>query len=150
MPRNRSALLLALVFGFALLTVVGTVAIASLPDPGKTAIYAFGAPLASAQNRSSGGNASTSSSAIVCPSAGPLILGVHWNCVAILNLTELLVLLAGIGITAYVFKGSDRAELPGESADVPVTTEEEEEYRRDRSLGLPYRPPPPPSAKEEE
>lgn len=80
----------------------------------------------------------------LCPSSGPTILGIQWNCVAILNLTEVGLILAGIGIVAYVFKDSDEAELPGEASEVPVTAEEQDKYRRDRSLGLPYRPPEPP------
>lgn len=86
----------------------------------------------------------------LCPSSGPTILGIQWNCVAILNLTEVGLILAGIGIVAYVFKDSDEAELPGEAAEVPVTVEEEEEYQRDRSLGLPYRPSGPPPEGDEQ
>jgi hypothetical protein len=79
----------------------------------------------------------------LCPSSGPTILGIQWNCVAILNLTEVGLILAGIGIVAYVFKDSDEAELPGWATEVPVTAEEEAEYQRDRSLGIPYRSPRP-------
>jgi len=90
----------------------------------------------------SGGSDPSSSPAgnTLCPSGGPTILGVEWNCVAILDLTELLLILASIGIIAYVFRDSDRAELPGEAEIVPVTAEEESEYRRARKLGIPYDP----------
>jgi hypothetical protein len=63
--------------------------------------------------------------------------------VAILNLTELALILASIGIVAYVFKGSDRAELPGEAREVPVTAEEWDDYRRKHTQGVPYDPPSP-------
>lgn len=70
-----------------------------------------------------------------------MILGIEWNCVAVLDLTELALILASIGIVAYVFRGADRAELPGDSTEVPVTAEEEAVYRRSRELGIPYRSP---------
>jgi cbb3-type cytochrome oxidase subunit 3 len=37
----------------------------------------------------------------------------------IVTLTEILVILLGIGITWWVYKGSDKAELPGD-AQIPV------------------------------
>ncbi len=43
----------------------------------------------------------------------------------ILTLTELLVILMGIGITWAVYYGSDRAELPGE-ATIPDPNEVDE------------------------
>jgi len=85
----------------------------------------------------------SSDAATLCPSPGPTYLGIEWNCVAILNLTELALILASIGIVAYVFKGADRAELPGEAREVPVTAEEWDDYRRRRDLGVPYVPPSP-------
>ncbi|MFZ0698728.1 MAG: hypothetical protein WAN74_00815 [Thermoplasmata archaeon] len=98
--------------------------------------------LPSAQNDSSSGD--PSGSGALCPSAGPVIIGIEWNCVAVLNLTELALILASIGIVAYVFKDADRAELPGDSAEVPVTLEEWEEYRRARKQGIPDDRPEPP------
>lgn len=94
----------------------------------------------SGSNASAGGDPSGSSASSLCPTVGPTILGIQWNCVAVLNLTEVVLILAGIGIVVYVFKDSDQAELPGEATTVPVTPEEEEEYREDRKLGIPYHP----------
>jgi len=98
--------------------------------------------LPSDQNGSSNGDPPGSADAL-CPSGGPTILWVEWNCVAELNLTELALFLTSIGIVAYVFKDADRAELPGESEEVPITAEELEAYRRARKLGIPYEPPEP-------
>jgi hypothetical protein len=58
------------------------------------------------------------------------------------------VILVALGIVAYVFRGSDKAELPGEAVDIPITPEEEREYQMDRKLGLPYHPSEPPPAEE--
>jgi len=82
----------------------------------------------------------SSASATLCPSSGPTLLGIEWNCVAVLNLTELALILASVGIVAYVFKDGDRAELPGEAQEVPVTAEEWADYRRRHDQGLPYVP----------
>jgi hypothetical protein len=60
----------------------------------------------------------------LCPSSGPVYFGVEWNCIAVLNLTVVALLLGGIGIIAYVFRDSDAAELPGDSAEIPLTEEE--------------------------
>jgi hypothetical protein len=95
----------------------------------------------SGNNASNGGDPSSSSASSLCPASGPTILGIQWNCVAILNLTEVVVILVALGIVAYVFRDSDKAELPGDAAEVPVTPEEELEYRADRKLGVPYHPP---------
>ena len=94
------------------------------------------------EGNSSGGSDPTSSASAstLCPSGGPVFLGVEWNCVALLNATEVLLILASIGIVAYVFRDSDRAELPGEAAVVPVTAEEEQAYRDARRRGVPYSP----------
>jgi hypothetical protein len=95
----------------------------------------------SAQNGSGGSDPPESStSGGLCPSGGPVILGVNWNCVAVLNLTELALVLLSIGIVAYVFRDADRAELPGDSSEVPITSDELASYRRARELGVPYRP----------
>ncbi|MGA8664383.1 MAG: hypothetical protein WB809_04865 [Thermoplasmata archaeon] len=94
-----------------------------------------------AQNSSS--DPSSSGSSVLCPGAGPVILGVEWTCVAVLDLTEIIVILVSIGIVAYVFRDSDRAELPGDSAEVPITAAEWEEYQRAKKEGRRYTPPPP-------
>ncbi|MGA7923756.1 MAG: hypothetical protein WCA77_07260, partial [Thermoplasmata archaeon] len=94
----------------------------------------------SLSNGSGSSDPAPSSANALCPSSGPTILGIQWNCIAVLNLTEVILILAAIGIVAYVFKNSDKAELPGEAGDVPVTDEEEEMYRENRKLGLPYHP----------
>jgi hypothetical protein len=116
----------------------------SVPSPsvGHPSVPGVSESVPSAQNDSSGGDPSGSAAAL-CPSSGPVILGVEWNCVAVLNLTELALILASIGIVAYVFKDADRAELPGDSEEVPVTAGEWEAYRRARKLGIRYQPPEP-------
>ena len=81
----------------------------------------------------------------MCPSPGPVILGVQWDCVAILDLTELVLILVSIGLIAYVFRASDQAELPGDSTEVPVTAEEWEAYRAARRQGRSRWPPEPPN-----
>lgn len=68
----------------------------------------------------------------LCPSSGPTFLGVDWNCIAVLNLTVVSVMLGAVGIVAYVFRDSDAAELPSDSAEVPLTEEEWAEFRRRR------------------
>ncbi|MGA8543588.1 MAG: hypothetical protein WB947_08670 [Thermoplasmata archaeon] len=99
------------------------------------------------QNGSTGGDPPSAVDSTLCPSAGPVILDVQWNCVAVLNLTEVALILASIGIIAYVFRDSDRAELPDEAAEVPVTAEEWEAYRRARALGARRGPPEPPEGR---
>jgi len=82
----------------------------------------------------------SSASATLCPTSGPTILGIEWNCVAVLNLTELALILLSVGIVAYVFRDADTAELPGEAREVPVTAAEWEDYRRKHVEGIPYVP----------
>lgn len=148
--RARAARALpALTLLLGMLALAGIVSTLSFLPGGGTSVHATAVSLPTAQNSSSAGDPSGSSASIPCPSAGPVILGVQWNCVAVLNLTELAIILASIGIVAYVFKDSDQAELPGESAEVPVTAEEWEEYRRARKLGIPYHPPEPQHGEEE-
>jgi hypothetical protein len=122
------------------LAFLGIALSVSLSPLGSTLVHGATVSLPSVQNDSNGGDPS-GSAATLCPSGGPVILGVEWNCVAVLNLTELALILASIGIVAYVFKDADRAELPGESAEVPVTAAEWEAYRRAKKLGIPYEPP---------
>jgi hypothetical protein len=131
-PRALALTLVVLVLG-------GIAFSASSYFMGSSSAHGVSLALPSAQNDSSGGSPSGSAAAL-CPGGGPTILGVEWNCVAVLNLTELALILASIGIVAYVFKDADRAELPGESAEVPVTAAEWEEYREARKLGIPYDP----------
>ena len=100
------------------------------------------------QNSSGGSDPPGSSSSIVCPSAGPVILGVQWDCVAVLDLTELVLIMVSIGLIAYVFKGSDEAELPGDSGEVPVTAVDWEAYRAARRQGGSRWPPEPPGGEE--
>ena len=136
-PVTHGVFALALLLGVMLsLGVFSSLSLAPTAGPGAPRALA---PLSSPQNGSSGGDPPASAVGL-CPSAGPVILGVEWDCVAVLNLTELVLILATIGIVAYVFRDADRAELPGESADVPVTAAEWEEYRKARKLGVPYRP----------
>ena len=136
-PRAATALLLGAVVLVGIAAPFG--AASTGPAPSFRVIAAPGA----AQNSSSDGDPTSSSASTLCPSAGPVFLGVQWNCVALLDLTEVLLILVSVGIVAYVFRGADRAELPGEAAEVPVTDEEWEEYRKARKLGHPWRPRPP-------
>jgi len=140
--RARSArgvrALAVLIGALALLGVASTAPSAPVMAASGSVVHATMHP---AQNGSGGGDPPESStSGGLCPSGGPVILGVNWNCVAVLNLTELVLILVSIGIVAYVFKDSDRAELPGDSADVPVTAAEWEAFQRTRELGIPYDP----------
>ena len=145
---SQSARILALLLGsLALLglTFAGSSGFAEVFSP------PGGHPAALQSNPNGSGGSDppeSSTSGGLCASGGPVILGVDWNCVAVLNLTELLVILGSVGIVLYVFKDADRAELPGEAAEVPVTSAEWDAYRRARQLGIPYVPPA--SAEEEE
>jgi hypothetical protein len=138
----------ALTFLLGALVLLGIALSFSSASAIAASVHGVTVSLSSVGNDSSGGDPS-GSAATLCPSGGPVILGVEWNCVAVLNLTELALILASIGIVAYVFKDADRAELPGESTEVPVTAEEWEAYRRARKLGIPYEPPEPPEGDEE-
>ncbi len=150
-PRTRArgspairalALVLVAVTVLGIAAPVGSHSVGSSPDP--RAVVA----LASPQNGSTGGDPSGAGTSALCPSPGPVVLGIVWSCVAVLDLTELALILASIGIVAYVFKDADRAELPGECAEVPVTAEEWEAYRRARKLAAPNPPRPPPGGNE--
>jgi hypothetical protein len=134
---------------FGALALVGIASTIAFSPMGAPSVHGTLGSFPSAQNSSSGGDPSGSGDSALCPSGGPTILGVQWNCVAILNLTELALILASVGIVAYVFKDEDEAELPGESADVPVTAEEWEAYQKARKLGIPYHPPGPQEGEEE-
>jgi hypothetical protein len=138
MPAITTALAWVLLLSFCVLGSVGgliPVASASENVPIHPTLSPFSTNHVSSIDELSGSNDQN-----LCPSSGPTILGIQWNCVAILNLTEVALILAGIGVVLYVFRDSDEAELPGEAAEVPVTAEEEEQYQRNRSLGLPFRP----------
>ena len=123
------------------LTVVGVVLSLSFAAPGHLSVSGSTGTLVPSQNSSSGSDPPGSNSAIVCPSTGPVIVGVEWDCVAVLDLTEVALILVSIGIVAYVFRDSDQAELPGDSAEVPVTAEEWEAYREMRQHGSSRWPP---------
>jgi hypothetical protein len=142
---RRNPAFTALWTGGILLGLCLTALLANIADvsvgSGSGSPSILGVASAPASNSSSSGDPSGSSASNLCPSAGPTILGVQWNCVAVLNLTEVVLLLAALGIVLYVFRDSDRAELPGEASEVPVTPQEEEEFREDRKHGVPYRPP---------
>jgi hypothetical protein len=139
----------ALVLVLAALTVFGLGSHGGTSGTGASSVPTTSSLLPSPTNGSTGGDPPSSTDATLCPSAGPVILNVQWNCVAVLDLTELALILVSVGIVAFVFRDDDRAELPGESEEVPVTAEEWEEFRRARRLGVPYTPPPPASRKEE-
>jgi hypothetical protein len=54
----------------------------------------------------------------------------------IVTLTEVLVILMGIGITWAVYAGSDRAELPGDATEPdPHDTDDAKPDTRGRTLG---------------
>jgi len=149
MPALTTPIVWGLLLSFCLLALLGVVAEVS-SIPGRDLAVSASVSPATVRGASGSGDPSGSNSNELCPSSGPTILGIEWNCVAILNLTEVALILAGIGIVAYVFKDSDRAELPGDATDVPVTAEEEAEYQRDRELGVPYHPQKSPSGEERE
>lgn len=110
------------------------------PAVGTATTFHFSAPaplaeLAPAANQSNQSSAPAPSNAIppvVCPlppvdtPLGP------FSCKQMLNLTEIFVILIGVTITLYVYKDADKAELPGEAVDVPVTAQEELEMRRQK------------------
>lgn len=115
------------------------IAFAGLWAMGESIAVAGAAP--AALSHDAGARSTSGANSVnLCPSAGPTIVGIEWNCVAILNLTEVGLILAGIGLIAYIFRDADRAELPGEAREVPLTAEELGEYRRARRAGKPYTP----------
>jgi len=87
------------------------------------------------------GFTSRSDSYAVCPSSGPTILGIEWNCIAELDLTVVLLMLAAVAIVAYVFWDDEAAELPGESSEVPLTEEDWAKVRHLRRTRLEGREP---------
>lgn len=48
-----------------------------------------------------------------------------FSCFQMLDLTEIFVIVLSVTITLYVYHDADRAELPGDSSEIPVTGEEE-------------------------
>ena len=60
----------------------------------------------------------------LCPSSGPIILGIEWNCVAELNLAVVILMLGAVGIAIFIYWDSDGAELPGVSLVIPLTEED--------------------------
>ncbi len=74
-----------------------------------------------------------SSSSITCPVDTNITLGsVTLNCFQSLDLAEVGAILIGVAITVYIYWDSDRAELPGDSSEVPVTSAEEVELMEKR------------------
>jgi hypothetical protein len=68
----------------------------------------------------------SSSQAVTCPSGSSIILGpVNLTCFQSLDLAEVGAIIIGVAIAIYIYWDSDRAELPGEDAEIPVTAEEE-------------------------
>jgi hypothetical protein len=68
-----------------------------------------------------------------CPAGSSLSWGsITLNCFQTLDLAEIGAILIGVGIAIYIYWDSDEAELPGDSAEVPVTVEEEIELARKR------------------
>lgn len=108
-------LFLALLFGsFVLLSTPVSAPGAEIP-----ALHSVSLP----QNSSS---SSASSGGVTCPSGSTLTWGpISLNCFQSLDLTEVAALLIGIVIAVYIYWNSDKAELPGDSVDIPVTAEEE-------------------------
>ncbi|MGP8078418.1 MAG: hypothetical protein ACLQD8_07450 [Thermoplasmata archaeon] len=139
--RRATRVAWALTLFLGAFALVGVVSIATASPGASPSVPRASALAPAVHDVPNSGGSSGSSSDGLCPSSGPVILGIDWNCVAVLNLTELGVFLASIGIIAYVFKDSDEAELPGESAEVPVTAAEWDAYREARRNGVPYEPP---------
>lgn len=72
-------------------------------------------------------------SSISCPVGTNITLG-PWtlNCFQSLDLSEVAAILIGVAIAVYIYWDSDRAELPGDSGEVPVTSEQEVEFMEKR------------------
>lgn len=72
---------------------------------------------------------SSSSAQDLCPTPATPFLGIEWSCVSVLNLAEVALMFVGLLIVWYIYRGSDRAELLGESSEVPLTAEELERHQ---------------------
>lgn len=70
---------------------------------------------------------------VACPTGSSLSWGpVTLNCFQTLDLAEIGAILIGVGIAIWIYWDSDEAELPGDSREVPVTSEEEYEFAQRR------------------
>lgn len=130
---------LALALGLALIVLAVLSAI-----PGRSPFLS--GPGTGAMDRSvyadqNGSSSGSSTGYGYCPSTGPTVLGIEWSCVAVLNLTEVLLIFAGIGIILFVFRDSRAAELPGEDGYVPLTEEDWASHQARRRARLDPEPP---------
>ncbi len=66
---------------------------------------------------------------ISCPLPPVSVGGMSFDCIFVLNLTTLVLVLFGVVVILYVYKDADQAELPGDAEEVPVTGEEELQFR---------------------
>ena len=126
-----SLFFVALALGLLVLgaTVGGLPLASGSLGPGMTSPGTLIRTAGSSPNGSAPADPSGSTGGITCPSAAINVSGMSFNCVTELELTEVVVILLTVMITLYVFRDADRAELPGEAEEIPVTAEEELDYR---------------------
>ena len=118
---------LALPLGLLLLAALVPAHLAGTPD------LAAGGSTTALTAANSSASSDPSSSSITCPVDTNITLGsVTLNCFQSLDLAEVGAILIGVAITVYIYWDSDRAELPGDSSEVPVTSAEEVELMEKR------------------
>ncbi len=102
--------------------------------PGSLPSFALpGTPSAFVLSGANSSAPSSSTPAITCPVGTDISLGpVTLNCFQSLDLSEVGAILIGVAIAVYIYWDSDKAELPGDSSEVPVTAEEEKEMYEKR------------------
>ena len=116
-----------------LVLLVGLVAALSFPGGslGGTGIASVAPTTAASPLNGSSSPPSTPGfpTTISCPLPPVSVGGMSFNCLFVLNLTTLVLVLFGIMVILYVYKDADQAELPGDAEEVPVTGEEELQFR---------------------
>ncbi len=117
----------ALVLG--LVVALGTGLVVVLPGGAAATVPPSSGTMVTPAGNSSAGSAGQ----VSCPAGSSLTWGpISLNCFQTLNLAEISAILMGVGIALYIYWDSDRAELPGDAAEVPVTVEEEIALKRRR------------------
>lgn len=123
----------ALRISLGLLLIVGLVGALSFPGANTSATGPSPAGRLSAVAPLNGSSPPPSTpgfpTTISCPLPPVSVGGTSFNCLFVLNLTTVVLVLFGIMVILYVYKDADQAELPGEAEEVPVTGEEELEFR---------------------
>lgn len=114
--------------------LLAVVAVAGLVVPAYFAMGQAASPAHPASGPTAlAGISGDSSTVVSCPAGSSLTWGsITLNCFQTLDLAEIGAILIGVGIAIYIYWDSDEAELPGDSAEVPVTAEEEIEVARQR------------------